>query len=67
MTKVSHTPNLNDDETNLITDQQATRIEGLSLKANKKDSSIYHVSVIENNSQEDDDDVINIMIETLQE
>lgn len=36
-----------EDNSNLITDQASTRIEGVSLKANEKDSSIYHFSVID--------------------
>lgn len=33
------------DDTNLITDQASTRIEGVSLKSNQKDYAIYHFSI----------------------
>lgn len=53
------------DKNNLITDQESTRIEGVSLKGGEKDSSIYHFSVIDKKSVEDGEK-INITIESLQ-
>lgn len=54
-----------EDKTNLITDQEATRIEGVSLKGEEEDSSIYHFSVIDKNLVKDDEK-INISIDSLQ-
>jgi len=54
-----------EDKTNLITDQESTRIEGVSLKANEKDSSIYHFSIIDKKMVKKGDK-IKIVIDTLQ-
>ena len=54
-----------EDKTNLITDQESTRIEGVSLKANEKDSSIYHFSIIDKKMVKKGEK-IKIVIDTLQ-
>jgi len=54
-----------EEKTNLITDQESTRIEGVSLKANEKDSSIYHFSIIDKKMVKKGEK-IKIVIDTLQ-
>ena len=52
-----------EDDTNLIKNQEATRIEGVSLKSKKKDYSIYYFSIKEKNNIKKNDK-INIKIES---
>lgn len=52
------------DENNLIIDQESTRIEGVSLNANKKDFAIYHFSVENKKNKIDKGNSINIRIES---
>lgn len=54
-----------DDETNLIKNQESTRIEGVSLKSNEKDFAIYHFSVIDKKLVEKNEKII-IRIDSLQ-
>ena len=54
-----------EDKSNLITDQESTRIEGVSLKANEKDSSIYHFSIIDKKMVKNGEK-IKVTINTLQ-
>ena len=54
-----------DNPTNLIKNQELTRIEGVSLKANEKDYAIYHFSVIDKKKVKKDDKII-IKIDSLQ-
>lgn len=52
------------DDTNLIIDQTSTRIEGVSLKANKKDYAIYHFSVDKNGTKIKSGNKINISVKS---
>ena len=52
------------DDTNLITDQESTRIEGVKLKSNEKDYAIYHFSIDGNKDKIKSKDKIKINIES---
>ena len=52
------------DDTNLIIDQTSTRIEGVSLKANKKDYAIYHFSIDKNGTKIKSGNKINISVKS---
>lgn len=52
------------DKTNLVTDQESTRIEGVSLKSNQKDYAIYHFSIDGNKDKIKSKDKIEINIKS---